>query len=180
MNANEPNSTTEGQYLTPFQRKLLQKNLQADLSEKHKMRLKIMLLVDEGKTQAEICQVLGCSQATARHWMLMARTGQAHDWLSSPIGRPKAASDEYIRRLQELVGESPRAFGYGFKRWTANWLSKHLEKEFGIEVSDRHINRLLKQMGLSNRQQPGETNYHQGDRIAINNLEAISLSELEF
>lgn len=169
-NFEETNYTSLGQCLTPFQRKLLQKNLQDNLSEKNKMRLKIMLLVDEGKTQAEICQELGCSQATARHWMLMARAGQAHNWQSSPIGRPKAVNDEYVARLQELVGQSPRAFGYGFKRWTASWLSKHLKKEFGIEVSDRHINRLLKQMGLSNRQQSLETNYRAGDRIAINNL----------
>jgi transposase len=169
-NIEETNYTAVGRYLTSFQRQLLQKNLQANLSEKNKIRLKIMLLVDEGKTQAEICQELGCSQATARHWMLMARTGQAHHWQSSPIGRPKAASDEYVARLQELVSENPRAFGYGFKRWTANWLSKHLAKEFGIKVSDRHVNRLLKQMGLSNRPQPLATNYRAGDRITINNL----------
>jgi len=56
-------------------------------------------------------------------------------------------NDQYLERLKELVSHSPRDYGYPFQRWTAQWLSKHL-KEFGIEVSDRHINRLLK-VGLS-------------------------------
>lgn len=39
-------------------------------------------------------------------------------------------------------------YGYAFSSWTSQWLSKHLATEFGIEISDRHINRLLKEMGL--------------------------------
>jgi hypothetical protein len=54
--------------------------------------------------------------------------------------------------LQELVSHSPREYGYSFRAWTAGWLSKHLAQEFGIKVSDRHINRLLQKLGLSLRQ----------------------------
>ncbi|MEM8779799.1 MAG: helix-turn-helix domain-containing protein, partial [Cyanobacteria bacterium P01_G01_bin.49] len=36
-------------------------------------------------------------------------------------------------------------------QWTAGWLSRHLEKEFDIKISDRYINQLLKQMGLSTK-----------------------------
>jgi transposase len=61
-------------------------------------------------------------------------------------------NEEYIHRLQELVNQSPREYGYGFNCWTAHWLSKHLAKELEIEISVRHINRLLTQMGLSKRQ----------------------------
>jgi hypothetical protein len=50
------------------------------------------------------------------------------------------------------VSHSPREYGYPFQRWTAQWLGKHLAKELGIKVSDCHINRLLKEMGLSTRQ----------------------------
>jgi putative transposase len=49
------------------------------------------------------------------------------------------------------VSHTPREYGYPFERWTAHWLGKHLAKELGIEVSDRHISRLLKDMGLSTR-----------------------------
>ena len=164
-----------GRILTPFQRKLLQKGLQDRLPEHYRQRIEIMLLADDGKSQAEICKTLGCCHGTARHWILMARSGQAHNWKDSPIGRPKSVNDEYMERLKELVGQSPKEVGYSFRRWTANWLSKHLAKELGVEVTARHINRLLKQMGLSTQLKPHKPkqNNSQGaasDRILIRDL----------
>jgi transposase len=146
-----------GKFLTPFQSKTLQKSLQEDLPESYRQRIEIMLLADRGKSQTEICQTLGCCPATARHWMHIARTGMAHQWQECPIGRPRAVNEEYLERLKELVTHSPRDYGYAFRRWTASWLQKHLKKEFGVEVSDRHIKRLLKQMGLSTRPKANNT-----------------------
>jgi transposase len=74
-------------------------------------------------------------------------------WNDPPVGRPKIISDQYLDRLKELVSRSPRDYGYPFQRWTAQWLKRHLAQETGVEISDRHINRLLKQMGLSTRSQ---------------------------
>jgi transposase len=139
-------------YLTPFQRKLLLKSLEADLRPEYRRRIEIMLLADTGQSQAQICKALGCCQETARHWIVMAQTGQAHHWNDRPMGRPKAVNEQYLARLKELASHSPREYGYPFERWTAQWLSKHLVKEQGIKVSSCHINRLLKEMGLSTRQ----------------------------
>ena len=73
------------------------------------------------------------------------------EWGNHPVGRPKTINDDYLARLRELVIHSPKQFGYPFERWTAHWLRKHLLQETGVAISDRHINRLLKQMGLSTR-----------------------------
>ncbi len=143
--------------LTPFQRRLLQKKIQEDLPESYRQRIQIMLLASEGKSQAKICRILRCCPATVRHWMHIARSGMAHQWQDCPIGRPKAVNDQYLERLKELVSNSPRDCGYSFERWTGTWLSKHLAKEFGVEVSGHHVNRLLKQMGLSTRSQTSNT-----------------------
>jgi len=141
----------QGNYLTSFQRQLLQKNLDDNLPWQYRQRIEIILLADEGKTQSEICETIGCSPGTARHWILMAKSGQAHKWKDHRIGRPQEVNQQYLERLKELVNHSPKEYGYVFRRWTANWLGKHLAREFGIEFSDRHINRLLKQMGLSTK-----------------------------
>jgi transposase len=141
----------QGKFLTLFQRQLLQKSLEKDLPELSHQRIQIMLLADEGKTQTQIRKELGCCPATARHWIHIARSGMAHQWNSSPIGRPKIVNEEYLERLQQLINHSPREFGYSFEKWTAGWLSKHLAKELEIQVSDASIKRLLKQMGLSTR-----------------------------
>ncbi|AFY31640.1 helix-turn-helix domain-containing protein [Calothrix sp. PCC 7507] len=179
-------SIVKGKYLTAFQRKLLQNKLQENLSESYRQRIKIMLLVDEGKTQTEICQILGCCPATVRHWMHIARTGMAHQWQDCPLGRPKAINQEYLERLQELLSQSPRDYGYGFRRWTISWLRKHLAKELGIEVSDRHLKRVLKQMGLSTIPKPNlsgseNTEKSPGTTILISDLTSEnSLNHPEF
>ena len=140
-----------GRHLTPFQRKLLQEALCGDLPDRYHQRIEIMLLADAGKSQAQICSALACSQSTARHWIFMARTGMAHCWRENPVGRPKQVTDAYLERLRELVSQHPHDCGYSFERWSAKWLSQRLAREFGLSLSDRHVNRLLKQMGLSTR-----------------------------
>ncbi len=175
----KPSRLNQHQLLTPFQRKLLQKILEGDLTELYRQRIQIMLLAAEGKSQTKICEILGCSQGTARHWILMAQAGQAHNWNNSPIGRPKTVNDQYLERLKELASNTPRDYGYSFRRWTGQWLSKHLAKEFGIELSDRHINRLLKDIGLSTRPKPApveDTTTQGGNRLSIRDLTETSVS----
>nr|MDZ8008945.1 helix-turn-helix domain-containing protein [Nostoc sp. DedSLP05] len=163
----------QGLYLTTFQRKLLLKSLETDLRPEYRRRIEIMLLADAGQSQTQICEALGCSQETARHWITMAQTGQAHHWNDRLMGRPKAVNEQYLARLQELANHSPREYGYAFERWTGQWLSKHLAKEFGIKVSACHVNRLLKEMGLSTRQTrktEQKTDNTKNSRITIGNL----------
>ena len=56
------------------------------------------------------------------------------------------------------MSNSPRDYGYSFKSWTALWLSRHLSKELGIDICARHVNRLLKKMGLSTRKRSENNN----------------------
>ena len=174
--SNTEQSNFSCKFLTPFQRQLLQKKLQEYCLESYRQRIQIMLLADERRTQTEICQILGCCAATARHWIHIARTGMAHQWQDCPIGRPKSVNDEYLERLKELVSSNPRDYGYAFRRWTVNWLQKHLCEEFGCEVSDRHFKRLLKQMGLSTRPKPS----HDGQNSPKSATEPkISITDLK-
>ena len=142
-----------GKYLTPFQRKLLEKNLETeDLRSEYRRRIKIMLLADSGLNRTEIREIVECSRETARYWSEQAKAGQVHKWQDCPRGRPKIANAECLALLEQLAKSSPREHGYPFRRWTGQWLSKHLNKELGIKLSSRHIHRLLKQMGLSTRE----------------------------
>jgi transposase len=130
-------------YLTKFQRQLLEKQLKIETIPEYRQRIEIMLLANEGKTQTQICRMLSCSPLTARHWIFVAKSGQAHNWQTQPIGRPKTVTSDYLTRLKQLVITNPKDLGYPFSRWTGEWLSKHLCQEFDIGVSARHINRLI-------------------------------------
>ena len=106
---NSPNQSVR--FLRVFQRKYLEKNLTQGLSNnstKYSQRIQIMLLADEGKTQTQICQELGCSQSTARHWMMMAKSGQPNRCNRHKVRRVQAVSEGYLQRLRELVTQSPR------------------------------------------------------------------------
>ena len=171
----------QGKCLTPFQRKLLEKSLQIeDLRSEYQCRIKVMLLADEGLTKTKIRQELNCTAETARYWMGQARAGQAHNWQDYPRGRPKTIDAEYLALLKKLAESSPREYGYPFKRWTGQWLSKHLKKELDIELSSRHVNRLLNEMGLSTRAKSTSTNpsdsSNTGSSIALRELSPTSVS----
>lgn len=174
----------QGKYLTPFQRKLLQKSLQTeDLRPEYQCRIKVMLLADEGLTKAKITKALKCTKETARYWMAQARAGQAHNWQDCPRGRPKVVDAKYLARLKELATGSPRDYGYSFECWTGNWLSQHLDRELGLKVSARHVNRLLREMGLSTRARSatdkslGINNSSTDSSIALRELSSASAPE---
>jgi transposase len=91
-----------------------------------------------------------------------------------PVGRPKTVDQAYLDRLKHLVSHSPKNFGYSFHRWTAYWLRQHLLAEFQIAVTERHINRLLGQMGLSTKQR---IQLHQGQPHYRHHIEIADLDQ---
>lgn len=167
-------SDISGLYLTSSQRNYLERQLSQDLSKSLCQRLKIMLLADDGLSQAEICRQVLCSSSTARHWAMVVRSGQLEQWKENNVGRPKCINESYLNRLRFLVESSPKEHGYPFHRWTSSWLSQHLAKELGITLSARHVSRLLKQMGLSTRQSTAKVTHQDGGKahsnIVIGNL----------
>jgi transposase len=138
-------------YLTPFQRQMLEENLQQELPNSYRQRLEIILLTDRGRPQAEICRILGCCAGTASRWIHFTKAGLAHKYLECPVGRPKVVTDEYIELLRELLQHSPRDYGYPFNNWTVHWLGKHIAKQIDVKVSESHLHRVMRELGLSTR-----------------------------
>ena len=154
-----------------------------DLDETKRRRLEIVIRANMGQSQAQICNALGCSRDTARYWIAIAKGNKASSWQEHSVGRPKTINDLYLKRLRELVSSSPKEQGYSFQRWTAKCLSKHLARELGITVSDRHVSRLLKQMGLSTKgiEKSGSLDKSTQPKsgIAIDDLNPASRSQLQ-
>lgn len=169
--------------LTALLAKILPESSLINLDSTHLRRLEITLRTHLGQSQAEICAAVGCSKDTARYWMAIAQTEKASSWQEHSVGRPKTVNDQYLKRLEELVTSNPKNYGYAFERWTARWLSQHLAEELGIEISPRHVNRLLKQMGLStrNKKQSKERQKPTNPRggIVIEDLHPADLSQLK-
>lgn len=141
--------------LTDFQKKRLEQELtKPHLSSRDKTRIQIMLLCGQGKSQKQICNTLNCAPVTARTWIHVVKSDQAHRWRDfCQDGRPKTIEDHHRDRLIALFNQSPREVGFPFEKWTSTALKKQLLKEFEIEVSARHINRVLNEAGFSTRTQ---------------------------
>jgi transposase len=169
------NQNSEGIYLTSFQRQMLRENIAKEVPDASRQRLEIMLLTDKGKTQAQICRILGCSAATANRWMQLTKAGLAHQYLDYPVGRPKLITDEYIEFLRELLQHSPKDYGYSFKTWTVSWLGKHIAKAKGIEVSHSHLKRVMRELGLSTRTKSQQPPSQSRANISIADLPASSI-----
>lgn len=86
----------ENHFFTPEEYKDLLNNLSVNLKPEYRRRLEIMLLADMGKSQTEICRILGCSREMARYWITIAKAGLTKQWLEKPIGRPKTVNQLYI------------------------------------------------------------------------------------
>jgi transposase len=175
------NNSPKNQCLSDFQRKQLQKLLQTpNLPDTHNRCIQIMLLADRGKSQAEICQELGCSTSTASRWILLAKSGQAHLWREHLRGRPKKIDDEYLDRLHELLAKNPCDYGYDYDRWSGQRLSKQLKKELGIKVSGQHINRLLKKISETETKRDKKAIETQSNsRLIIQDLPSIKSNNIE-
>jgi transposase len=140
-------SSSTGKYLSPPQRQqLLEILTEPNISDIDRKRIQIILLADEGKSQAEIRKLLDCTAATASKWILIAESGEIDRWQKYRRGRPPKVDERYLDRLKELISKSPRDFGYFFNRWSGVWLARHLEQEFGVTLTPTHINRLRKQL----------------------------------
>jgi transposase len=159
-----------GLYLTSAQRISLKQKLQSDIHGFYHQRI-------EGKSQAEICSSLRCCSTTASHWIHVAKMGMPSQWQERPVGRPKVVNERYIRRLYELLSSNPQNYGYPFNKWTLAWLNRHLSTELGVTISDRHLKRILKDLGLSTRSKANSVGpIPENPRICIGDLSSVGRS----
>ncbi|MGK7928668.1 MAG: transposase [Spirulina sp.] len=136
---------TKKDFLAPEQKKYLQQALRTSQYPEVRERILMFLLLNDGKTQAEIAEFLGCSRRTVAYW---CRHGDPKDLSSlqdrKHQGNNKKVTDEYCQKLLEIVKQSPAELGLDFEKWTANRLAKYMFDIVGIQLSDSQLRRLLK------------------------------------
>ena len=107
-------------FLDLEEKKNLQKALKEEERAEVRERILMFLLLNDGKTQREIADFIGCSLKTVAHWCVH---GDPNNLESLEDGRKngnhKKATEEYINLLLKIVDEDPKEFGYEFGRWTA-------------------------------------------------------------
>jgi transposase len=133
-------------YLKLEQKEKLQKELKEEENAEIRERILILLLMNDGKTQAEIAKFLGCSLKKVCYWCVHGDAENLESLRDKRMeGNHKKATEEYIKLLLEIIEKDPQEMGYEFGRWTAARLANYLEKETGIKLSSSQIRRILAQ-----------------------------------
>jgi hypothetical protein len=133
-------------YLKPEQKEKLQKALKEEENADIRERILILLLLNDGKTQLEIADFLGCGQKKVSYWCVHGEPDNLDSLKDLRMkGNHKKATEEYIKLLLETVEKPPEELGYEFGRWTANRLATYLEEKTGIKLSSSQVRRILEQ-----------------------------------
>jgi len=64
-------------------------------------------------------------------------------------GRPAKLTEEFLKKLLELVECDPRSLGHQFSSWTAGLLAVVLAEQTGMEVSESCVRRALHRQGYT-------------------------------
>ena len=123
-------------------------NLQKQLKEHEHPEIReiilILLLLNDGKTQLEIANFMGCSLRKVAYWCVHGDPEKLNSLKDKRMeGNYKKATDEYIALLLKTVDHDPSELGYEFGRWTAQRLATYLEAQTGIKLSGSQVRRIL-------------------------------------
>ena len=131
-------------YLTLSQREKLQKTLKSEENGEIRERILILLLLNEGRTQKEIAEFIGCSPNKVCYWCVHGDPDNLESLKDKRMkGNHQKATDNYIEILLKTIEKETQELGYEFGRWSTQRLSTYLEEVTGIKLSSSQVRRIL-------------------------------------
>ena len=111
-----------------------------------------LLLLDQGKSRAEVAAFFGVHLATIGRWAAVYRA-RGLDGLHGPVddnrGRPRRLTTEHLAQIKETVLTKPKEMGYTFTAWTLPRLATYVETHIGVSVAPHYLGMLLHRMGIA-------------------------------
>jgi transposase len=93
----------------------------------------------------------GVAEKTIRNWLdrFAQRPLQDAPYDEQRPGRPSKLSDDEQSQLFEEFRQSPTELGYDRQAWTTALAAHHIQDEYGVTYTDRHVRELMHDAGLS-------------------------------
>ncbi len=130
-------------HLTPEQVEKLRKALKEEENGDIRERIYILLLLNDGKTQAKIAEFLGCSLNKIAYWCMHGDPDTLASLKDERMrGNQKKVTEQYIEILLATIDQEPAALGYEFGRWSAQRLATSLEPRTGTQLSGSQVRRI--------------------------------------
>ena len=126
-------------------------------------RVLAAIATKQGDSTSRLADRHNVSQQTIRNWLNRFETRPLED---APFdvpraGRPRKLTEEEHDRLMAELQESPEVVGFDRQAWFPRLVYHHLQSEYGVEYSLRHIRRLMREAGLTWRTARPE--HYEGD-----------------
>lgn len=113
------------------------------------LRMRALLLWDEGRSATEVSRTLGVGRQRLYEWR--TRYLESRDpacLLDRPKpGRKRRLAPSGRERLGEILEQAPEEHGYRSYGWTVPLLLQHLESREGVKLSGSTLRRTLRSMG---------------------------------
>ena len=135
--------------LSTTERRSLREIIKHARDAKQVKRAQALLWLDQGEPVDVVASRQGVSCQTIYNWVNSFRERRDEpvaERLQDRLhpGRPPQKRQAVQAVVREVMDKDPRRWGYRSPVWTAPLLCRHLEKEHGIEASERTIRRALR------------------------------------
>ena len=126
-------------------------------------RVLAAIATKQGDSTSRLADRHNVSQQTIRNWLDRFEDRPLEDapFDDARAGRPRKLSEEEYERLMDELRESPEEVGFDRQAWFPRLVYHHLQSEYGVEYSLRHIRRLMREAGLTWR--TARPTHHEGD-----------------
>ena len=109
----------------------------------------VLLSSEKGLKAEEIAQIVRESDITVLRWLKRYLAEGIEGLKDAPRpGRSTVVTEEYRKRLLEVVRRRPKSLGLEYSMWTLQRLSDYLAEEIGIRISDETVRRELAKEGI--------------------------------
>lgn len=113
-------------------------------------RLIALALVLEGVPRWEAARASGMDRQTLRDWVIRYNEAGVAGLCDLPrSGRRPRLNASQLAELAQLVEEGPDVEVHGVVRWRCVDLQEQIKERFGVDISERHVGRILGQLHLT-------------------------------
>ena len=110
-------------------------------------RLLALAQVIDGRSRGEAARAGGMDRQTLRDWVHRYNAEGIEGLCDRPrSGRPPRLSEAQLAELAGLVEAGPDLAVHRVVRWRCVDLQGEIKARFGVEISERHVGRLLKRL----------------------------------
>jgi len=115
------------------------------------MRIAAVQRVEAGESPEVVATGLGINRRTIYRWIATYHSGGLEALKAKPIpGAPPKLDGKQLVRLSRLLRtKNPLQLSFEFALWTLGMIRELILREFGVELSESSVGRLMKQLGFT-------------------------------